>query len=81
MILAKALFVIFQELGYIDLLEQEEIQAGIYAANERGDQERVGEQRYVWCLGLHREAWDPGLKMCAVLSHEEIFNHGSSSSV
>ncbi|XP_060109748.1 ras GTPase-activating-like protein IQGAP3 [Heteronotia binoei] len=29
------------ELGYIDLLEQEEIQAGIYAANERGDQERA----------------------------------------
>ncbi|XP_063001981.1 ras GTPase-activating-like protein IQGAP3 [Elgaria multicarinata webbii] len=29
------------ELGYIDLLEQEEIQAGLFAANERGDQERA----------------------------------------
>ncbi|XP_042296040.1 ras GTPase-activating-like protein IQGAP3 isoform X2 [Sceloporus undulatus] len=28
------------ELGYVDLLEQEEIQAGLYAANERGDWER-----------------------------------------
>ncbi|KAL8184319.1 UNVERIFIED_CONTAM: Ras GTPase-activating-like protein iqgap3 [Gekko kuhli] len=32
------------ELGYIDLLEEEEIQAGVYAANERGDQERVVAQ-------------------------------------
>ncbi|XP_054831639.1 ras GTPase-activating-like protein IQGAP3 [Eublepharis macularius] len=29
------------ELGYVDLLEQEEIQAGVYAANERGDRERA----------------------------------------
>uniref|UniRef100_A0A452IN77 Uncharacterized protein n=1 Tax=Gopherus agassizii TaxID=38772 RepID=A0A452IN77_9SAUR len=29
------------ELGYVDLLEQEEVQAGVYAANERGDQEHA----------------------------------------
>uniref|UniRef100_A0A8D0GB20 IQ motif containing GTPase activating protein 3 n=1 Tax=Sphenodon punctatus TaxID=8508 RepID=A0A8D0GB20_SPHPU len=28
------------ELGYADLLEQEEVQAGVYAANEKGDQEQ-----------------------------------------
>uniref|UniRef100_A0A452IN81 Uncharacterized protein n=1 Tax=Gopherus agassizii TaxID=38772 RepID=A0A452IN81_9SAUR len=28
-------------LGYVDLLEQEEVQAGVYAANERGDQEHA----------------------------------------
>ncbi|XP_028565601.2 ras GTPase-activating-like protein IQGAP3 isoform X1 [Podarcis muralis] len=32
------------ELGYADLLEQEEIQAGLYVANERGDQERAVTQ-------------------------------------
>ncbi|XP_058016646.1 ras GTPase-activating-like protein IQGAP3 isoform X2 [Ahaetulla prasina] len=29
------------ELGYVDLLEQEEIQAGLYVANQRSDQERA----------------------------------------
>ncbi|XP_013931841.1 PREDICTED: ras GTPase-activating-like protein IQGAP3 [Thamnophis sirtalis] len=29
------------ELGYVDLLEQGEIQAGLYVANQRGDQERA----------------------------------------
>ncbi|XP_032089812.1 ras GTPase-activating-like protein IQGAP3 isoform X1 [Thamnophis elegans] len=29
------------ELGYVDLLEQGEIQAGLYMANQRGDQERA----------------------------------------
>nr|XP_042699174.1 ras GTPase-activating-like protein IQGAP3 [Chrysemys picta bellii] len=32
------------ELGYVDLLEQEEVQAGIYAANEKGDQEHAMRQ-------------------------------------
>uniref|UniRef100_A0A8C4YBQ5 IQ motif containing GTPase activating protein 3 n=1 Tax=Gopherus evgoodei TaxID=1825980 RepID=A0A8C4YBQ5_9SAUR len=31
------------ELGYVDLLEQEEVQAGVYAANERGDQEHASK--------------------------------------
>uniref|UniRef100_A0A674KBK8 IQ motif containing GTPase activating protein 3 n=1 Tax=Terrapene triunguis TaxID=2587831 RepID=A0A674KBK8_9SAUR len=31
-------------LGYVDLLEQEEVQAGIYAANEKGDQEHAMRQ-------------------------------------
>ncbi|KAM8794488.1 ras GTPase-activating-like protein IQGAP3 [Eudromia elegans] len=30
-----------QELGYVDLLEQEELQAGILAANKRGEEERA----------------------------------------
>uniref|UniRef100_A0A8C3SSM1 IQ motif containing GTPase activating protein 3 n=1 Tax=Chelydra serpentina TaxID=8475 RepID=A0A8C3SSM1_CHESE len=30
-----------KELGYVDLLEQGEVQAGVYAANERGDQEQA----------------------------------------
>ncbi|XP_074836699.1 ras GTPase-activating-like protein IQGAP3 [Carettochelys insculpta] len=29
------------ELGYVDLLEREEVQSGIYAANEKGDQEQA----------------------------------------
>ncbi|XP_053134397.1 ras GTPase-activating-like protein IQGAP3 isoform X2 [Hemicordylus capensis] len=32
------------ELGYVDLLEPEEIQAGVYAANERGGRERAARQ-------------------------------------
>uniref|UniRef100_A0A8C3SRY2 IQ motif containing GTPase activating protein 3 n=1 Tax=Chelydra serpentina TaxID=8475 RepID=A0A8C3SRY2_CHESE len=32
------------ELGYVDLLEQGEVQAGVYAANERGDQEHAVRQ-------------------------------------
>ncbi|EMP31324.1 Ras GTPase-activating-like protein IQGAP2 [Chelonia mydas] len=32
------------ELGYVDLLEQEEVQAGVYAANEKGDQEHARRQ-------------------------------------
>lgn len=32
-----------QELGYVDLLEQEEVQAGVYAANEKGDQEHASK--------------------------------------
>ncbi|XP_075764038.1 ras GTPase-activating-like protein IQGAP3 isoform X2 [Pelodiscus sinensis] len=29
------------ELGYMDLLEREEVQAGVYAANEKGDREQA----------------------------------------
>uniref|UniRef100_A0ABM5F3J8 Ras GTPase-activating-like protein IQGAP3 n=1 Tax=Pogona vitticeps TaxID=103695 RepID=A0ABM5F3J8_9SAUR len=32
------------ELGYVDMLEREEIQAGLYVANERGDQERAAAE-------------------------------------
>ncbi|CAM5175409.1 unnamed protein product [Eretmochelys imbricata] len=32
------------ELGYVDLLEQEEVQAGVYAANEKGDREHARRQ-------------------------------------
>ncbi|XP_070586362.1 ras GTPase-activating-like protein IQGAP3 isoform X2 [Erythrolamprus reginae] len=32
------------ELGYLDVLEQAEIQAGLYAANQRSDQERAAAQ-------------------------------------
>ncbi|KAJ7307571.1 hypothetical protein JRQ81_009597 [Phrynocephalus forsythii] len=32
------------EMGYVDLLEREEIQAGLYEANERGDRERAATE-------------------------------------
>lgn len=35
-----------QELGYLELLEQEEVQAGILTANRRDEKERASE-----CLG------------------------------
>uniref|UniRef100_A0A8B9ZJ71 IQ motif containing GTPase activating protein 3 n=1 Tax=Anas platyrhynchos TaxID=8839 RepID=A0A8B9ZJ71_ANAPL len=33
----------WQELGYVELLEQEEVAAGIAAANEKGEEERASE--------------------------------------
>lgn len=39
---------LLQELGYPELLEQEEVQAGILTANQRAEKERASE-----CLGEH----------------------------
>lgn len=32
-----------QELGYVDLLELEEVEAGILMANKKGEEERASE--------------------------------------
>lgn len=49
---------LLQELGLVRLLEKEEIQAGVAAANERGDQEQAsksspgGGYRVCWLLQM-----------------------------
>lgn len=37
-----------QELGYVDLLELEEVEAGILAANKKGEEERASESLGCW---------------------------------
>lgn len=34
---------LLQELGYVELLELEEVEAGILAANKKGEEERASE--------------------------------------
>lgn len=51
-------FCLLQELGYVDLLEQEEVEAGILAANKKGEEERASEWLgWTRCL---RQALLPG---------------------
>lgn len=39
---------LLQELGYVDLLELEEVEAGILTANKKGEEERASEWPGCW---------------------------------